>query len=75
MLKCCARAPPVGAWIDFLKALDAWIAGRYPALQSRSLTLAALDMEKQFVNYYDEASTGTYGTALKASLVVFMPQL
>ena len=45
-----ARALPPGAWIDFLKALDAWIAATYPGLQSRSLTLASLDMEKQFAN-------------------------
>lgn len=43
-------AHPAGAWIDFLKALDAWIAAKYPGLQARSLTLAALDMEKQYAN-------------------------
>ena len=45
-----AAVMPIGTWIDFLKALDAWIAVKYPALLSRSITLAALDMEKQFVN-------------------------
>jgi TldD protein len=45
-----AGALPTGAWIDFLKALDAWIAATYPGLQSRSVSLMALDMEKQFVN-------------------------
>lgn len=36
-------------WIDFLKALDAIIVAKYPDLKSRSVTLLALDMEKQFV--------------------------
>jgi TldD protein len=38
------------AWIAFLKELDALIARRYPDLQSRSLMLTSLEMEKQLVN-------------------------
>ncbi|CAN5420932.1 TldD/PmbA family protein [soil metagenome] len=36
-------------WIDFLKALDAKIVAKYPTLKSRSITIAALDMEKQLL--------------------------
>lgn len=38
-----------GEWIDFLKALDAKILAKYPALKSRSVTLAGLDMQKQLL--------------------------
>ncbi len=43
------QAVNAGEWIDFMKALDAHILTKYPNLKSRSITLSALDMEKQLL--------------------------
>ncbi len=41
--------PATSEWIDFLKAMDAKILARYPSLKARSVTISALDMEKQLL--------------------------
>lgn len=44
------RAPlNASAWIDFLKGIDSLITSTYKDLKARSVTLAALDMEKHFL--------------------------
>ncbi|MBL7668866.1 MAG: hypothetical protein JNM39_00140 [Bdellovibrionaceae bacterium] len=51
-----SRAPmAVSAWIDFLKDIDALITSKCKDLKSRSISLAALDMEKRFLT--SEGST------------------
>lgn len=45
-----AAALSTAQWVDFLRAVDALIQRNHPGLQSRTLTLFGLDMEKQFVN-------------------------
>ncbi len=58
-----------GEWIDFLKAMDAVIVAKYPTLKSRSITIAALDMEKQLLT-----SNGTtlYSLVPRAHIFVSM---
>lgn len=58
-----------GQWIDFMKALDAVIAAKYPSLKSRAISLMALDMEKQVLT-----SNGTtlYSMVPRAHITISM---
>ena len=53
--------------ISILKGLDDYIATRYPALKSRSVTLWDLDMEKQF---YNSDTSSSYSNVTRSLIYV-----
>ena len=41
---------PMNYWIDFLKSIDAIITSQFKELQSRTIHLMSLDMEKHLIS-------------------------
>lgn len=55
--------------VEFARAVDSYIADKYPALKGRRVQLSCLDMEKAALNSYGSSS---YSMVPRTSLSVFM---
>jgi TldD protein len=55
--------------VDYVQAIDAHVAAKYPGLKGRKLTLSGLDMEKAYLNSFGSCS---YSLLPRSSLMLSM---